>query len=388
MAARLPSGERKIEAAKKAVAEVLAALPDADVVALRVYGHQSETARHDCQDAAVLVPFGPASQTRQAAAKALPGLAPRGYTPITFVLGLAAADFSALPAPSRRIVLVSDGKETCPGDPCALATALAKADANLVIHVIGFDVDAAARSQLQCIAQATGGSYFAAGNAADLAAALAKAAVADPSKPTATARTIALPRNDPGVLTLVGANLSGHAVSNATTGEHVATLSQTGSSVSLPPGIYAVTVGKAVWKSVAVKPGQTTTLRLARLGVQGALSAGHPIIDPETLEEVAVVSATTSSTALMPGRYQVGFGQTFWPVELEEGQQLTLNPGRASVPGAPIGGWAIVAANGAPVAVVSAVQSTAALPPGDYILETPAGKVPFSLKEGEKLELR
>lgn len=56
MAARLPSGERKIEAAKKAVAEVLAALPDADVVALRVYGHQSETSRHDCQDTAVVVP--------------------------------------------------------------------------------------------------------------------------------------------------------------------------------------------------------------------------------------------------------------------------------------------------------------------------------------------
>ena len=45
----------------------------------------------------------------------------------------------------RYVALVSDGKETCPGDPCAVAKALAAADAKLVIHTIGFNVDAAAR---------------------------------------------------------------------------------------------------------------------------------------------------------------------------------------------------------------------------------------------------
>jgi hypothetical protein len=387
MAARLPSGERKIDAAKKAVTDILAGLPVADAVALRVYGHQSETARRDCQDTALLVPFGPADQTRPAAAATLAGVAPRGYTPITHALQRAAEDFKGRPAGPRRIILVSDGKETCPGDPCALAVALARADADLVIHVVGFAVDAAAGAQLQCIAEATGGAYHEAQNAAELAAALAQTTV-QPAGPAPAARTIARPRNEPGTLTLVGANLAGHAVTNADANTQVATLSQTGSTARLPAGIYTVAVGKAVWKSIVVKPGQTTTLRLARLGVQDASSSGHDILDPETGEEMASVSATGSSTALMPGRYLVAFGQTRWPVELVQGQQRTLTPGLVTVRGAPVSGWPLVMADGSPAATVSATQGTVALPPGDYVLDTPAGKVPFSLKEGDRLDIK
>lgn len=55
----------------------------------------------------------------------------QGYTPITYVLQLAAADIAKEPG-ARTVVLVSDGTETCPRDPCAAATLLAQgADAAL-----------------------------------------------------------------------------------------------------------------------------------------------------------------------------------------------------------------------------------------------------------------
>jgi hypothetical protein len=51
------------------------------------------------------------------------------------------------------VILVSDGKETCKGDPCLTAKALAEADGSLIIHTIGFAADSAAKYQLQCIAR-------------------------------------------------------------------------------------------------------------------------------------------------------------------------------------------------------------------------------------------
>ena len=55
-------------------------------------------------------------------------------------------------------MLVSDGKETCQGDPVVAAKALAAK--GITVHTVGFIVDTAARGQLQAIARATGGTYF------------------------------------------------------------------------------------------------------------------------------------------------------------------------------------------------------------------------------------
>lgn len=386
MAAALPGGQTKIEAAKKALAEVLAGIPDTDLLALRAYGHQSPTAAKDCRDTALLAPFAPAAQNRAAAAKAAMGLTPRGYTPITYVLGLAAADFPPGGEDERTIVLVSDGKETCAGDPCAAAKALAASGARLVIHVVGFDVDAQAKAQLDCVARATGGTYRSAADAASLAGALGQAA-REPAAPEKV-KVLALPKNDPGNLVLKGADLSGHQVTEAATGKEVARLSSTGSAAKLPPGIYNVTVGKGVWKSVEVRPGETTTLVLARLGIKGASLGGHPVTDPETGEEAARPSSTGSSAALMPGRYNVLFGQVVWPVELAEGQTLELRPGSITVHGASIQGFDVLTRDGLKAGTVSPTASTLPLPPGDYVLKTPAGDAPFSLTEGERVEFK
>ena len=152
MNAKLATGGTRIDAAKAAVAAFVAKLDPNIRIGYRVYGHQSPTSARNCKDTELMVDFGPASANRDAILAKTQTVKAQGYTPITYVIELAARDIAKEPG-SRTIVLVSDGKETCPGDPCAAAKALAEADASLVIHTIGFNVDAAARFQLQCMAR-------------------------------------------------------------------------------------------------------------------------------------------------------------------------------------------------------------------------------------------
>ncbi len=129
MNAKLPSGETRIAAAKTAVGKVVAGLPKDTELAFRAYGHQSPREKHDCSDTQLLVPFGAAGANGAQVDAGAKGLTARGYTPITRVLELAAKDFIAAGKKGEKaIVLVSDGKETCDGDPCATAAALAAAD--------------------------------------------------------------------------------------------------------------------------------------------------------------------------------------------------------------------------------------------------------------------
>ncbi len=90
-------------------------------------------------------------------------------------------------APST-ILLVSDGIETCQGDPCALAKELKASGIELVIHTVGFGVGDAAARQLQCIAREGGGNYYPADDSAALQEALfaVKKAVAENKAPPPT----------------------------------------------------------------------------------------------------------------------------------------------------------------------------------------------------------
>ena len=139
----------RIDAAKRAVGELVAALPDDARVGLTVYGtgtgsSDAEKAR-GCKDITQLVPVERVD--RAAFGRAVAGLRASGYTPIGESLRVAAR---GLPAEGpRSIVLVSDGEDTCaPPPPCEVAKQLKQSGIDLVVHTIGFKVGAAARAQL------------------------------------------------------------------------------------------------------------------------------------------------------------------------------------------------------------------------------------------------
>jgi Mg-chelatase subunit ChlD len=176
MKSALPDGTSRMDAAKSAVAQLVATLPSNTKLAFRAYGHQSPQQQKNCKDSALLTPFDTVEKNRAIVIAKAMSLQPQGYTPITYSLTLAAQDMLQQEAASHVVVLVSDGKETCEADPCAAAKAMADADAKLVVHTIGAGVDEATRKQLQCIATAARGSYFDANSSVELAAVMGQAA--------------------------------------------------------------------------------------------------------------------------------------------------------------------------------------------------------------------
>ena len=147
----------RFAAARNAVSGVVDLFPDDGFLALRFYGSQSAAIKMDCTDSVLAVPFGPAIANRAPIKAALAQAHARGVTPIAYSLAQAARDFPS-DALERTIIVVSDGGESCDGDPCATA-ALLHAQ-GFVINAVGFMIAGIARAQLRCIAAAAGGKYF------------------------------------------------------------------------------------------------------------------------------------------------------------------------------------------------------------------------------------
>jgi Ca-activated chloride channel family protein len=162
-------GEEKIVIARRVLKDLASRLPDDSDVGLIAYGHRREA---DCADIDTIVPLGPLD--RADLVSKVEKLNPKGKTPITQSIEQAVASLKGRPDPAT-IVLLSDGIETCSGDPCAAVSAARKAGANFLLHVIGFDLSKENVASLECAAQAGGGLYFDAKNADELAAALNQA---------------------------------------------------------------------------------------------------------------------------------------------------------------------------------------------------------------------
>ena len=307
-------------------------LPGETRLGFRVYGHQSLSQKRDCQDTALVVPFGAVSENKVAVLASMRSIEARGYTPITHVLKLAADDLTKEEAGARVVVLVSDGQETCAKDPCAAAKALAAADAKLVVHTIGLGVDAAAKLQLQCIANVAKGTYFDASTRGQLASALGEAAkkAAAPVKTEITIRS-----NAPGRIEVRGADRDTHAVFDAESGQRIEVVRpNTGQKVDGINSLWPVVEVPAStmlrkW-AVARCRGQTGPdhgFGARRIGDQQCRQPRHKVL-AETGEVVAELFFGKKRVTLLPSRFSVTFGQLVWPdVELKPGKTTTLNPG-------------------------------------------------------------
>ncbi|MFE3787015.1 VWA domain-containing protein [Streptomyces goshikiensis] len=152
-------GKSRMAAAKQAFNEVLDAVPDEVQLGIRTLGanYPGDDRQVGCKDTKQLYPVGRLDRTE--AKTAVATLAPTGWTPIGPALLGAADDLKGGDA-TRRIVLITDGEDTCaPLDPCEVARDIAAQGIHLVIDTLGLVPDAKTRNQLLCIAEATGGTY-------------------------------------------------------------------------------------------------------------------------------------------------------------------------------------------------------------------------------------
>ena len=158
--------QTKMAAAQAVLAQVVPAVAPEVKIGLAAYGHRRAD---DCTDIEVL--SVPGAEDRAALLGRIAALAPKGMTPIAAAVTQVAELLKGQDA-ETTVILVSDGQETCGGDPCAVVKALKAGGLKFVMHVVGFDVTEADKAQLACIAEAGGGTYFAAADAAGLLAAL------------------------------------------------------------------------------------------------------------------------------------------------------------------------------------------------------------------------
>jgi Ca-activated chloride channel family protein len=152
-------GGTRMAAAKQAFNEVLDATPEEVQLGIRTLGadYPGDDRRTGCKDTAQLYPVGPLDRTE--AKTAVATLSPTGWTPIGPALLKAADDLDGGNG-SKRIVLISDGEDTCaPLDPCEVAREIAAKGIGLTIDTLGLVPNAKMRQQLSCIAEATGGTY-------------------------------------------------------------------------------------------------------------------------------------------------------------------------------------------------------------------------------------
>jgi len=164
-------GQPKMTVAKDILHDVSYWYPDDLELALRAYGNTSPSESNNCADSTLLVPFGP--HNRDYIRQAIARLRPTGQTPIAYSLHQAAADFESLDS-DRALVLVTDGIESCGGDPIAAARTLR--ERGIIVHLIGFGFGNSAdedTASLRAVANASGGRYVTAGSAEELKHALA-----------------------------------------------------------------------------------------------------------------------------------------------------------------------------------------------------------------------
>ena len=153
-------GVRLIEGAQDALVRLVEILPEGSIVGLRVHGHRvpSTDKRNGCRDSELLVP--PRALDADEMVEAIRSVSPRGFSPLGLSLREGAADLQAVGG--GTIVVVSDGEDNCaPPPPCLVAEDLIAEGFRIRVHTVGFFLpdDSAAREQLQCIADATGGTY-------------------------------------------------------------------------------------------------------------------------------------------------------------------------------------------------------------------------------------
>jgi Ca-activated chloride channel homolog len=161
-------GDPRIFDARRAVRKAMPQVAPHRRIGLIVYGPGAVA--DGCSG--IELKFTPRANAAAPVIDAIEALQPEGQTALTEAVALAARTLDHTRKPAT-IVLVTDGKETCGGQTCSLATTLAAEGVATTVHVIGFKVRGdhfgwdsqgvsgynKTISVAECLASETGGEY-------------------------------------------------------------------------------------------------------------------------------------------------------------------------------------------------------------------------------------
>lgn len=163
----LPEGIPKIKGAQQALLNILKQTHPKYGIGLRVFGAEGTS----CQDTQRL--FLPGSSNRNLLSQKVLAIQPKGATPMGYALEQAVRHDFPADTDLMRIILVTDGLESC-GEPlCDVVARLRNEGFNLHIDTVGYLLrDFEAVQQLSCVALSTQAKLYRADTAASLINAL------------------------------------------------------------------------------------------------------------------------------------------------------------------------------------------------------------------------
>ncbi|RWO61664.1 VWA domain-containing protein [Mesorhizobium sp.] len=329
-------GKPKLEIARESLRTVLQSVPADKEIGFMAYGHRE---KGSCEDIELIVP--PQAGSAGAVSTAADSLKFLGKTPLTSAVRQA-AEALKYTEDKATVILITDGLETCKGDPCALGKELRAAGVDFTVNVVGFGLTAEEGKQVACLADNTGGKYIQASDEKALQDALVETIAAAPApapEPAPAPPPAAAPEKPefnfiPAVVLAEGSDLvtDGNsweihqANSDGTRGEYVAT--EYGAyKGNLEPGDYTVVArhGEAsTEQKITVEAGQVYKPLFV-------LDAGTLIIHPRPSEGADVADGAAVVIAYpgveMPATY---YGDT--KVVLPAGdQKVTVRIGQGEV---------------------------------------------------------
>lgn len=346
-------GETKIAAARRAMEQVIDQLetdnPNLNV-GFRVFGHEGDNTEAgkavSCQSTELLVPVS--GVNTDLLRQQTNAWDPTGWTPISLALQRAGEDLTAGENVRNVIIMVTDGEETCDGDPCAVAKALADAAADVRIDVVGFGLAPEVADTLRCIADNSGGAYTDAQDGDALVQTLEELIAATVQRSYLRFVPIG-PGGQPAEVYISGfANDQGESMfgSRTDTGEQIDSSFISPQRVDLQPGTYRFTVSRGDDRydqvsnhvftdyTAELAEGQET---VATIGFGGlTLTSANDEIDPNTEVEVERLIGESWETTIFASDIELNYEYHLAPgsyrvINSEQDdaviQEFTITPG-------------------------------------------------------------
>ncbi|WP_342536152.1 VWA domain-containing protein [Sporosarcina sp. FSL K6-3508] len=156
----MAGGKTRMDSAKDAVLDFAKQIPEDATMSMRVYGHKGSGNQADKQLSCTSTEnYYSGKFEEKAFREALGKVQPAGWTPIGLALETVKED---IPADAEEVVVyvVSDGIETCGGDPVKAAGDLVAGNIQTVVNIIGYDVDNEGQTLLKKVADAGNGEFI------------------------------------------------------------------------------------------------------------------------------------------------------------------------------------------------------------------------------------
>ncbi|ESX09556.1 VWA domain-containing protein [Mesorhizobium sp. M0761] len=430
-------GKPKLEIARESLRTVLQSVPGDDEIGFMAYGHRE---KGSCDDIELIVP--PQAGSASAISAAADSLKFLGKTPLTAAVKQA-AEALKYTEDKATVVLITDGLETCEGDPCALGKELEASGVDFTVDVVGFGLTADEGKQIACLADNTGGKYIQASDEKALQEALVETVAAPAPAPEPAPAPAPAPAPEPAkpefnfipsVVMAEGGDpiTDGNAwevykaKADGTHGEAVTT-QYNNYEANLEPGDYVV-VARAdearAEQKVKIEAGQVYkplfTLNAGTMLIHPKPSQGAEISDEADVDFAFPGGSTThygDTRIIVPAGEQkvtvaIGSGSVTENIQLAAGQtvekDIVVGVGHAAVNAYYTAGGDKADSSGISVQIVKAKKkidgsrddvahsygpdSKFWLPPDDYVavtsLELATVEQPFSVKVGDVKDVK